>query len=181
MFIVGIPSPPDLWLRLIAVAGAAVGMVTDMSRGKIYNWLTFPMMLCGWLLNFWWFGWSGLGWSLLSTLIGIGLYLGPASVGIIGMGDVKLLGGIAALAGSRFVIGTFLYSCILGIPHAVLVQRLNYGKDALPMLITSITSGAYRSKTIKNTSGEARYKFYLGLDLLLGALIATFVELPLRW
>jgi len=181
LFEFAIPQPPDLWMRLIALAGAAAGMITDMRRGKIYNWLTFPMILAGWLANAWWYGWSGLGYSFLATLVGIALYMGPAMIGVIGMGDVKLLGGLAALAGTKFVIGTFLYSCILGIPHAIIIQRLNFGKDALPMLLASIQSGAFRDKTIHNTAGQTGFRFYLGIDIFLGALLATFVELPLRW
>lgn len=181
MFQFIVPQPPELWLRLLALAGAGIGMYTDMRRGKIYNWLTFPMILAGWLANAWWYGLPGLGYSVLATLIGIALYMGPAMVGIIGMGDVKLLGGIAALAGTRFVISTFLYSCILGIPHAMIVQRLNFGKNAVPMLLASIQSGAFREKTIHNAAGETAYKFYLGIDLFLGALIATFIEIPLHW
>ncbi|HNW36493.1 MAG TPA: A24 family peptidase [Candidatus Ozemobacteraceae bacterium] len=181
MFEITVPQPPDLWLRLIAVTAAAVGMYTDMRRGRIYNWLTFPMIFSGWLLNLYWFGWAGFGYSFLATLAGTGLYLGPAALGIIGMGDVKLLGGMAALAGTRFVVNTFLYSCVLGIPHAVIIQWLNYGKNAVPMLMTSISSGAYKTKTIHNTQGSPGYKFYLGIDLFLGALIATFLEIPIRW
>lgn len=181
MFDFIVPQPPDLWIRLLALTGAGIGMYTDMSRGKIFNWLTFPMILAGWLANAWCYGLPGLGYSFLATLVGIALYIGPAMLGIIGMGDVKLLGGIAALAGTRFVISTFLSSCILGIPHAIVIQRLNYGKNALPMLLASIQSGAFRGKTIHNAAGETPYRFYMGIDLFLGAVIATFIEVQIRW
>lgn len=168
-------------LKIIAIIGAAVGMVTDSRTGKIPNLLTFPLMIAGLLLNGWWFGLSGAGYSLLALFMGIAFYLPLAMVGAFGMGDVKLMAGIGALGGVRFVIGTFLYTSIIGIPHVLFVQYLNYGKDALPILLTSYSTGAYKEKTIQSDNREAKYHYYLGVDIFLGTLVSTLVPLPLLW
>jgi len=171
--------PPEHILKIIAVVGATVAMVTDMRTGKIFNWLTFPLMFLGWILNAAYYGPAGFGYSFCATLIGIGFYICFAAIGVVGMGDVKLMGGIGALGGPKYVIGVFLYTCVIGIPHSLLIQYMNYGKNSFAMLMTSFTTGAFRDKTIKQESTEIKYKFYLGIDILLGCLLAWGLEIPI--
>jgi len=172
---------PVMILKTLAVIGTFVAMVTDSRTGKIPNVLTFPLMVAGLALNGWWFGASGAGYSFFALCLGIVFYLPFAMVGAFGMGDVKLMAAIGALGGVRFVIGAFLYTSVIGIPHVLLVQYLNYGKDALPILLTSYTTGAYKEKTIHSDNREAKYHYYLGVDIFLGTIVSTLVPLPLLW
>ena len=50
-----------------------VAAVIDGWKLKVPNWLTFPMVLSGWGVAAVFFGWSGLGCSLLGTMLGLGL------------------------------------------------------------------------------------------------------------
>lgn len=168
-------------LKTTAVIGAGVAMITDSRTGKIPNLLTFPLMFIGLVLNGWWFGLEGLGYSFGAMLLGIAFYMPFAMVGAFGMGDVKLMAAIGALGGFRFVIGAFLYTSVIGIPHVLVVQYLNYGKDALLILLTSFTTGAYKKKTIHTDNLEAKYHFYLGIDIFLGTLASLLVPIPLLW
>jgi len=168
-------------LKLLAAAGACIAMVTDMRTGKIFNWLTFPMILGGWILNLAFFGLAGFGWSFLAFWVGILLYTVPAAVGAVGMGDVKLLAGIGALAGSRFVIGAFLFTSIVGIPHALGVYYLNHGRNFLTVLATSYTSGGFRNLKITPEGEGPRWKFYLGPDIFLGCLLSWYFPLMITW
>ncbi len=172
---------PLVVLKGVAVAGAFVAMVTDLRHGKIYNWLTFPLMISGWVVHAWLFGGAGLAASAGATVLGIALYLGFALVGVIGMGDVKLLGGLGAWGGWQFVVWVFLFASVASIPHALLIQYLNYGKDALGMLMTSLMTGAFLKKSIAEENASPRYRFFLGIDLLLGAVLAWYLDLPLSW
>ncbi len=160
-------------------------MITDMKWGRIYNWLTFPAIFAGWLINLALFGFSGLGYSFLATLAGIGLYIIPAAFGLIGMGDVKLMGAIGALGGTSFVVTVFLYTSALGIPHAVLIQFLNYGRQAFSMLLTSFSTKVFLEKTIQKENqlnqANKNYRFLLGIDIFLATALAVFFLIELKW
>lgn len=173
-----------LTLQILAAIAAFIAMVTDMKWGRIYNWLTFPAIFIGWGLNFFFFGLPGLGYSFAATIIGITIYVLPAAFGLIGMGDVKLLGAIGALGGTKFVVSVFLYTSAFGIPHALLIQTLNYGKNALSMLITSLSTGAFFSKTIQkeneNLKENKKFRFFLGIDIFLATLSAIIYVINLK-
>jgi prepilin peptidase CpaA len=172
-------------LQVIAALVAFIAMITDMKWGRIYNWLTFPAIFAGWLLNLALFGLSGLGYSFLATLAGIGLYIIPAAFGLVGMGDVKLMGAIGALGGSSFAVTVFLYTSALGIPHAILVQFLNYGRQAFSMLLTSFSTKAFLEKTIQKENQinqtNKNYRFLLGIDIFLATTLAIFFLVELKW
>jgi prepilin peptidase CpaA len=171
--------PIPVMMKALAVAGAFVAMVTDMRRGMIYNWLTFPLIIIGLVLSAYAGGWKGFGHSLTAAAMGIAFYIGFALVGAIGMGDVKLMGAIGALGGVKFVVSVFLYTSVLGIPHALLIQYLNFGRHAWGMLLTSVMTRAFWEKTIHTDNKESRYHYYLGLDIFFGTLLAVFIEIPL--
>lgn len=155
-----------------------IAMYTDLKWGRIYNWLTFPAIFTGWALNLAIYGMPGLAYSVAATLLGIFIYIPFALFGLMGMGDVKLLGAIGALGGSYFVFSVFLYTSALGTLHAVLIQLLNYGKNAFSMLLTSFSTGIFLQKTIKKenetTAKEGKYRFLLGIDIFIATLIAIY-------
>ena len=82
-----------IWTVSIVLVVAAV---IDGWKLKVPNWITFPMILTGWVYSFASGGWAGLGWSLLATFFGLALLYGIYMVGGMGAGDVKLLAGIGA-------------------------------------------------------------------------------------
>ena len=171
--------------QIIAIAVALVAMLTDTKWGRIYNWLTFPAMLAGWGLNLYLGGPAGLGYSLLGTLLGIILYLPFAAIGLMGMGDVKLLGAIGALGGSAFVFSVFLYTSALGGVHALIIQFLNYGRNAIPMLAASFASGIFKEKTIQKENAtafkEGKFRFLLGIDIFLATIISCYHIVYAAW
>jgi prepilin peptidase CpaA len=175
---------PTIIPQALAVFVALVAMISDTWWGRIYNWLTFPAMFTGWAVNFYLFGLPGLGFSLAATLVGIALYFPFGAFRIMGMGDVKLLGAIGALSGSTlFVISVFLYTSALGGIHAILIQYLNYGRNAMPMLFTSFSTGIYKEKTIHKENAtafkEGKFRFLLGIDIFLATLIACCYVIPI--
>lgn len=164
--------------KIICVIVSFIGMVTDTWRGRIYNWLTFPSIILGWCLCFYFNGWSGLGYSLGATLIGIAIYLPLAIIGAYGMGDVKLMGAVGSICGTTFVLNVFLYTSVLGFFHALLVHFINYGSSAFMRALVSIKSGSFKYNTIQkeNTSEETKnkMKYNLGLDIFIAVLIACY-------
>lgn len=171
--------------HFVAIAIAFIAMVTDSIHGRIYNWLTFPTILLGWVLSFYTGGAEALGYSIIGTLVGILLYLPAAAFGLMGMGDVKLLGALGALGGSSFVVSIFLYSSALGIPHALFIQWLNYRGSAFSMLLTSFSTKIFLEKTIQKENAtaakEGKFRFLLGIDIFVATVIASFFTIAIKY
>lgn len=76
-----------------------VAAVIDGWKLKVPNWLTFPLVIGGWVAGLAVGGWPGLGLSLVGTAVGLALLLPAYGVGGMGAGDVKLLAGVGAWIG----------------------------------------------------------------------------------
>ncbi|MEW6622199.1 MAG: prepilin peptidase [Bacillota bacterium] len=86
----------------------------DVTKRKIPNFLTFPVMLWG-LLSYTIIGrFDGFLFSLYGLLLGIVILLIPFAFGAMGGGDVKLLGAIGALKGASFILVAAIYTAIFG-------------------------------------------------------------------
>lgn len=89
--------------------------ITDLLRGRIYNWLTLPALLAGLVISAWLQGWSGLGDALLGVFLGLLMYgwmFFP--VGVMGAGDVKFLMALGAWGGLRFTAEVGILGVLLG-------------------------------------------------------------------
>src|SRR4029077_10690388 len=86
---------------------------------KVPNWVTFPFILSGWIYSTIAFGWEGLGWSLVGTVIGLALLLPAYAIGGMGAGDVKLLAGVGAWVYGTHTVYAFAVSAIVGALLAV--------------------------------------------------------------
>src|SRR5437763_746154 len=100
-----------IWLVTVVVIVAAVIYGFEL---KVPNWVTFPFIISGWLYSTVAFGFEGLGWSLLGTVIGLALLLPLYAIGGMGAGDVKLLAGVGAWMGSAVTLGAFVTSAVVG-------------------------------------------------------------------
>ena len=100
-----------VWTITVVLVVAAV---IDGVKLKVPNWLTFPMIIAGWVFSGVQFGWPGLGWSLLGTLVGLSLLLPAYAIGGMGSGDVKLLAGIGAWMWSTVTFYAFCVAAVVG-------------------------------------------------------------------
>jgi len=100
-----------VWLVSVTLVVAAV---IDGTKLKVPNWITFPMILGGWLYSGVCFGWEGLGWSLTGTGVGLALLLPAYAIGGMGAGDVKLLAGVGAWVYGTTTFFAFSVSAIVG-------------------------------------------------------------------
>jgi prepilin peptidase CpaA len=103
-----------IWLVTVTLVVAAV---IDGLKLKVPNWLTFPMIVSGWvysavLSGYPW--WEGLLYSLLGTAVGLLLLLPAYAIGGMGAGDVKLMAGIGAWVWSGVTIYAFAFSALAG-------------------------------------------------------------------
>lgn len=86
---------------------------TDMKKGLIRNYITFPLMLYG-LIYHGIYSDKGIGFSFLGIIIAL---IMTASISLflpnLGMGDVKLMMGIGSLMGYNYAVNTYFYALVL--------------------------------------------------------------------
>jgi prepilin peptidase CpaA len=91
-----------------------ISLVTDLRKRKIYNIVTLPAILIGFIYYSFFGGWEGFLFSGKGLIIGLGILLIPYLLGGMGAGDVKLMAAIGALMGTSFVFYSFIYTALIG-------------------------------------------------------------------
>jgi prepilin peptidase CpaA len=113
------------WPIWVVSATLIVAAVIDGLQLKVPNWITFPMIVAGWIYSascvagYPW--WEGLLYSLAGTVVGLLLLLPAYAVGGMGAGDVKLLAGVGAWVWYKDTLYAFAFSAIIGGIIAVLM------------------------------------------------------------
>ncbi len=115
------------WPIWFLSAALVVAAVIDGWKLKVPNWLTLPLIVAGWVYATADGGWSGLGWSLLGTIVGLGLLLPAYAIGGMGAGDVKLLAGVGAWVGGAATFYAFCVSALVG--GAIAVGMVLWRRD----------------------------------------------------
>lgn len=120
----------DPWAAVVLTAVLVAAATTDLRRGRIYNWTTYPAILLGLLGHGLFGGLTGRGehLGLVGALAGLAAGFLPALLawlaGGLGGGDAKLLGAVGALGGWRFVLASMFYSLLVAVVLALLVLAL---------------------------------------------------------
>jgi prepilin peptidase CpaA len=99
---------------LILLAVALVSAFTDLTRGTIYNTVTYPAILVGVALQLWLHGGAGLPLALGGFAVGFFPAFVLWVLGGMGGGDAKLLGAIGAIAGPLVAIETLILAFLFG-------------------------------------------------------------------
>src|SRR3954462_3496681 len=110
-----------IWFVTVTLIVAAV---IDGLKLKVPNWITFPMIISGWVYSVAlspYGGWEGLMYSVLGTIVGLALLLPAYAIGGMGAGDVKLLAGVGAWVWSTTTLYAFAVSTIVGAIIAILM------------------------------------------------------------
>jgi len=115
----------DHWPIWTVTLFLILAAVIDGFELKVPNWLTFSMIISGWVYSVvasvgagegWWFG---LQWSLIGTAVGLGLLLPAYAIGGMGAGDVKLMAGIGAWVHVSHTVYAFCATAVVGAVLAV--------------------------------------------------------------
>ncbi len=107
----------DSWHVWFVTITLVVAAVIDGLKLKVPNWITYPMILSGWIYSTAlspYAGWDGLWYSLLGTAVGLGLLLPAYAIGGMGAGDVKLLAGVGAWMWPSVTFYAFAVSAVVG-------------------------------------------------------------------
>ena len=101
----------SLYLSVLLVLMAAF---FDLRYKKIPNWITFPFILTGISVSWFFYGSSGLKFSLFGLITGFFLLFFFYLLGGMGAGDVKLLTAVGSLLGPRLVFYAFMWTALAG-------------------------------------------------------------------
>jgi prepilin peptidase CpaA len=130
-----------VWFVTVTLVVAAV---IDGYMLKVPNWITFPMVISGWVYSTAAFGLPGLGWSLVGTAVGLALLLPAYAIGGMGAGDVKLMAGVGAWVWGMTTFYSFCATAVIGAVIAVgmvLCRRSwSHHKSQFNVILNEITT-----------------------------------------
>ena len=112
-------SPLGVVEAVLVAAILLICVVTDIRSRKIYNWVTFPAMLAGLVINIWQHGPGGALFSIAGfgvafiSLILMGV-LQLLAIAPMRFADVKLLCAIGMITGPHFALYTLICTAISG-------------------------------------------------------------------
>lgn len=107
-------SIPISGVEFAILGFAVICGLTDLWKGRIYNWVTFPAMIFGVLFAFATQGWGGLAEPFLGILLGLLIYGWMFVLGVMAAGDVKMLMALGSLGGMGFVLQVGLLGILVG-------------------------------------------------------------------
>lgn len=166
-----------LYMTLGAVMLGLSAALLDIKYRKIPNWLTFPAMLTGVVINLL-LDFDSWRLSLLGLLVGFLILLIPFLLGGIGAGDVKLLMALGAFLGAKKVISVGLCSGIAGGVMALLALALKDGlfnvRQRVALLVASIWDKDIR-RIIFRPNQRSRLVIPFGPAILVGLLVGLIL------
>ncbi len=137
-------SLTDHWNLWIVSATLLVAAVIDGYKLKVPNWITFPMILSGIVVNTVLGGWGGLGASLLGVVVGMAPLMALYAIGGMGAGDVKLFGGVGAwmLPQMTFIafLGGAVIGGVIGFVMMIVSGRMQHHLNQMSLIATEIVT-----------------------------------------
>jgi prepilin peptidase CpaA len=124
-----------------------IAVITDLLYHKIPNALTFPVIFYGLIYHIYLMGFDGFLFSAGGLLVGLALLLFLNIGGMMGAGDVKLMGAIGSILGPEGVFKAFLFTAVVGGIYALIVlayhgQLLDFFKRmALSLKVSLLKRG----------------------------------------
>lgn len=148
-------TPLSLAETVILAVILSISVVTDIRSRKIYNWVTFPSMLVGLILNIWsrgahgaLFSLEGLGVAFISMILMAMLQL--LAIAPMRFADVKLLCAIGAITGPHFELYALIFTAIMGgVLGLLFAARRGVLKDTVQNLKVSLQVSA----AVQSTDG----------------------------
>lgn len=116
---------------------------TDLRWSRIPNWLTFPAMAVGLVVQIWVGGLHGALFSLAGLGVGMGLFVLPYACKAIGAGDVKLMAAIGAIVGPAGALSVAILSILAGGLYALGAMTYEWGLTATSKKLAFATYGTF--------------------------------------
>jgi prepilin peptidase CpaA len=172
------PNPINIYLLVITVICVLTAAIIDVITHKIPNWVTFPSVMLGMLVNCYLEGLQGLVFSILGLVTGFLLLFVVYLLGGMGAGDVKLLCAVGALLGPKLVFCTFIWMALAGgtLAIALIIYKKAFSQT-LSNLKTLLLGWILRAPnedanlTIRN---QSLIKLPYGVAIAAGAILAVY-------
>lgn len=103
-----------MWLVGLSMTVGGLATVEDLRSRTISNWLCLFGLIAGLAAHTVMDGWSGLGVSLLGSLIGFAVFLIFFLLGGMGGGDIKLMAAFGAILGKRQIVTAAVMAALVG-------------------------------------------------------------------
>jgi prepilin peptidase CpaA len=166
---------PALLLLTLAVAC----MVTDLWKGRIYNAVTYPAIVLGFIAQIALHGTTGFWTALAGFSVGFFPAFLLFALGGLGGGDVKLLAAVGAIAGAvpatETLILSFLFGAFFGLAKLAWKGRLFATLwRAVRVLGGFVVPGVPRTRLVDE--GERPTLMHFGTAMCL-AILATLWDL----
>ncbi len=194
------PACWPLWFICLAMIASAI---IDWWMFKVPNWLTFPVIISGWIFGLiHTLGWQvvpsdgvgGIGDSLAGTAWGFALLLPIYAIGGMGAGDVKMTMGFGSWVGAFFGIAAgwwhimiaFFVGAIAGgiIGLIMMALRGQYRQNAAHMqviIMDLFTAGSMSKVSAKAKERRPRWhRLPYGVPLCIGFVGYLWVAHPLE-
>ena len=157
-----------------------VATVTDLRFQKIPNILTFPVMVTALAYHGITNGLDGLLFSAAGLALGIALLILPYLLGVMGAGDVKLMGAVGAILGARGAFIAFLFTGIAGGIYAlmILLIRRKECREFVTRYTTMLKTFVFTGHFIPIPAGrnEKTPRLFYGVAIASGTLFSVFLE-----
>ncbi len=149
-----------------------VATYTDLRWSRIPNWLTFPAMGLGIVVQAWVGGLSAVLFGLAGLGVGMGLFVFPYAFKAIGAGDVKLMAAIGSMVGPFDALSIALLSVLAGGVYALGAMTYQWGPAGTSKKIAYSAYGAFVTGGLA-WSGDIQLPFKLryGLAIAVGTLL----------
>ena len=108
------PISQELAYLLCASSCASIGAIFDMQTKRIPNVLTASILACGLLLHLATGGWGAMGMVAAAGFAGGAVFFVFFVVGGMGAGDIKLMAGVACVAGFGHLLEIFVFTALAG-------------------------------------------------------------------
>jgi Flp pilus assembly protein protease CpaA len=173
------------WDARDAVMALLLGVAcfTDITTGKIRNWLTFPTMAGGVLLSAWLapHPWDGALGLLLAFGCGVVLW---KFGGAYRPGDVKLVMAAGAVGGPEWVLRGILIGLLLNFPFALVVLLLRGRLAHFGRFVVALGKALIYRRPMKHFMAEWESKttvIAFGPVIAAGIVVARLQPWPDLW
>ncbi len=156
-------------------AVSLIAFATDVTVGKIFNWLVLPAIGLALIAAFHFSGIQGLGNALLGALSGLILYGWIFALGLIGGGDVKFLMALGAWGGCKFAFEVAVLSILLGGVMAIGV--LLYKKRAFDFLVRMqvfVASMFIKEMGVQKPELDKKLQMPFGIPMAIAAVLIAW-------
>ncbi len=173
----------DSWAFGVLTVVLVQAAICDVRTGKIYNSITYPAILMGFLCHFLMGGWVGEPWpgtmglvfSIAGFLAGFLPLLLAWLVGGIGGGDAKIMGAVGALAGWKFALTSMFYGFAVAIVLSFIIMiRRRIALETLGRIWRFLWLTMLRAAP-GGPDGKNSAKLPFGLALCIGTVIAMIM------